>query len=126
MPRTPDISAQADEFTGSVTIYGKSLGYGAADGWATIGGTSSATPIWAALLALVNASPTCAADKINGVQDVGFASPLLYGIAANRTAYARSFNDIVSATTTTSASTTGSSSRHASVSTWHPASALHN
>ena len=93
---TPDVSAQADEFTGSVTIYGKSLGYGAPNGWATIGGTSSATPIWAALLALVNASPTCAADKINGVQDVGFASPLLYGIAANRTAYARSFNDIVS------------------------------
>ena len=92
----PDVSAQADEFTGSVTIYGKSLGYGASDGWATIGGTSSATPIWAALLALVNASPTCSADKINGVQDAGFASPLLYGIAANATAYARSFNDIVS------------------------------
>ena len=92
----PDVSAQADEFTGSVTIYGKSLGYGASDGWATIGGTSSATPIWAALLALVNASPSCSADKINGVQDAGFASPLLYGIAGNATAYARSFNDIVS------------------------------
>ena len=93
---TPDVSAQADEFTGSVTIYGRSLGYGNSDGWATIGGTSSATPIWAAMLALVNASPTCSADRINGVQDAGFASPLLYGIAANPTAYARSFNDIVS------------------------------
>ncbi|MGA2527694.1 MAG: protease pro-enzyme activation domain-containing protein [Acidimicrobiales bacterium] len=93
---TPDVSAQADEFTGSVTIYGKSLGYGPADGWATIGGTSSATPIWAAVLALVNASPACSADRVNGVQDVGFASPILYGIAANATAYARSFNDIVS------------------------------
>jgi hypothetical protein len=93
---TPDVSAQADEFTGSVTIYGRSLGYGPANGWATIGGTSSATPIWAALLALVNASPACSADKINGVRDVGFASPILYGIAANPTAYARSFNDIVS------------------------------
>ena len=30
------------------------------------------------------------------MQDVGFASPLLYGIAANPTAYGRSFNDIVS------------------------------
>ncbi len=79
-----------------MTIYGKSLGYGPANGWATIGGTSSATPIWAAMLALVNASPACSADKINGVQDVGFASPILYGIAANPTAYARSFNDIVS------------------------------
>ena len=93
---TPDVTAQADEFTGSVTIFGQSLGYGPKNGWATIGGTSSATPIWAALLALVNASPQCSADKINGVQDVGFASPILYGIADNPTAYARSFNDIVS------------------------------
>ena len=31
---------------------------------------------------------------INGVPDVGFASPILYGIAANPTAYAASFNDI--------------------------------
>ena len=93
---TPDVSAEADEFTGSATIYGRSLGYGPANGWATIGGTSSATPIWAALLALVNASPTCSADKVNGVQDVGFASPILYGIAADPTAYARSFNDIIS------------------------------
>jgi hypothetical protein len=93
---TPDVSAEADEFTGSVTIYGKLLGYGPPNGWATIGGTSSAAPIWAALLALVDASPTCSADKINGVQNVGFASPILYGIAANPTAYARSFNDIVS------------------------------
>jgi hypothetical protein len=93
---TPDVSAEADEFTGAVTIYGVGLGYGGADGWATIGGTSSATPIWAALIALVNASPTCSADRVNGVPDVGFASPILYGIAANPAAYAASFNDIVS------------------------------
>lgn len=93
---TPDVSAQADEFTGSTTIYGRSLGYGPANGWATIGGTSSATPIWAGLLALVNASPTCSTDKVNGVPDVGFASPILYAIAASPTAYAKSFNDIVS------------------------------
>jgi hypothetical protein len=93
---TPDVSAQADEFTGAVTIYGKSLSYGSLGGWTTIGGTSSATPIWAAVLALVNASPTCSVDKINGVQDVGFASPLLYAIAADPTAYSRSFNDVVS------------------------------
>ena len=92
----PDVSAQGDEFTGAVTLFGKSLGYGPADGWATIGGTSSATPIWAAMLALVNASPMCSTEKVNGVPDVGFASPILYGIAGNATAYARSFNDIVS------------------------------
>jgi hypothetical protein len=96
----PDVSAQADEFTGSITIYGQSLGYGDSNGWATIGGTSSATPIWAALEALINASPGCAADTIafgggeGSVPDVGFVSPILYGIAANPTAYAASFNDI--------------------------------
>jgi hypothetical protein len=80
----PDVSAQADEFTGAVTIYQAAYG-----GWTTIGGTSSATPIWAATLALVNASPTCATSK-----GVGFASPLLYAVASDSSAYAASFNDI--------------------------------
>jgi len=79
----PDVSAQADEFTGGITVYAGSLG-----GWQTFGGTSSATPIWAALLAVVNESATCPA---NGV---GFVSPLLYSVASNPTAYAASFNDI--------------------------------
>jgi subtilase family serine protease len=92
----PDVSAQADEFTGSVTIYGADLGYGFADGWATIGGTSSATPIWAAMLALVNGSAGCAADLVNGVPDAGFASPLLYSVAATPAAYAASFTDVTS------------------------------
>ncbi|MHB8435448.1 MAG: protease pro-enzyme activation domain-containing protein [Acidimicrobiales bacterium] len=89
----PDVSAQADEFTGAVTIYSAQFG-----GWVTIGGTSSATPIWAAMLALVNASPSCSSNTINfagtNVQDIGFASPLLYAVASNPTAYAASFNDI--------------------------------
>ena len=97
---TPDVSAQADEFTGAVTIFGVSLGYGPANGWATIGGTSSSTPIWAALLALVNESSYCSTDLVTfatgKVQDAGFASPLLYGIAANAKAYAASFNNIIS------------------------------
>jgi hypothetical protein len=93
---TPDVTAQADEYTGAVTIYGQSLGYGFPDGWATIGGTSSSSPIWAAVLALVNASSACAADKINGVQDAGFASPILYGIGADPIADAASFHDITS------------------------------
>ena len=100
----PDVSAQADEFTGAVTIYGAELGYGPPNGWATIGGTSSATPIWAAMLALVNASSSCTGDTIpfneggtsTPVPDAGFASPILYGIAGNPTAYAASFNDITS------------------------------
>ena len=101
---TPDVTAQADEFTGAVTIFGISLGYGPPNGWTTIGGTSSATPIWAAMLALVNASHSCLADTVTFdeggtptlVPDAGFASPILYGIAGNATAYAASFNDIKS------------------------------
>jgi hypothetical protein len=90
----PDVSAQADEFTGAVTIYSTSFANPETpDGWITIGGTSSSTPIWAALLADINASATCQANPVtkNGV---GFASPLLYAVASNPTAYAASFNDI--------------------------------
>jgi Pro-kumamolisin, activation domain/IPT/TIG domain len=80
----PDVSAQADEFTGAITIYQAAFG-----GWSTIGGTSSATPIWAATLALVNASSTCASTD-----GVGFVSPSLYAVASGSTAYSASFNDI--------------------------------
>jgi subtilase family serine protease len=82
----PDVSAQADEFTGAVTIYMDSQG-----GWSTIGGTSSATPIWAAMLALVDGSSSCSA---HGITNIGFASPLLYAVAANGAEYAESFHDI--------------------------------
>jgi Pro-kumamolisin, activation domain/Divergent InlB B-repeat domain/IPT/TIG domain len=84
----PDVSAQADEFTGGVTVYTHAYG-----GWQTYGGTSSAAPIWAALLAVANESSTCQShgDTENGV---GFVSPLLYSVASNPTAYAASFNDI--------------------------------
>jgi hypothetical protein len=84
----PDVSAQADEFTGAVTIYVNAFG-----GWTTIGGTSSATPIWAGLLALINASQlsaTCSSPAAG----VGFANPLLYAVASNPADYAASFNDI--------------------------------
>ena len=84
----PDVSAQADEFTGAITIYSQAFGAGNS-GWITIGGTSSATPIWAASLALVNASPSCSTTG-----GVGFVSPLLYGVASNPTAYAASFTDV--------------------------------
>ncbi len=72
----PDVSAQADEFTGAITVYEAAFG-----GWGTIGGTSSSTPIWAAMLALINASPTCAAHAATR-GGVGFVSPLLYAVAS--------------------------------------------
>jgi Pro-kumamolisin, activation domain/PASTA domain/IPT/TIG domain/Divergent InlB B-repeat domain len=84
----PDVSANADEFTGGITVYMAAL-----DGWNTFGGTSSAAPLWAAMLADVNASATCQGNPAtrNGV---GFVNPLLYSVASNPTAYAASFNDI--------------------------------
>jgi hypothetical protein len=84
----PDVSANADEFTGAVTIYIAEFG-----GWLTIGGTSSAAPMWAGMLADVNASSTCK-NNVATANGVGFVNPLLYSVASNPTAYAASFNDI--------------------------------
>jgi hypothetical protein len=84
----PDVSAQADEFTGSITVYQASFG-----GWGTTGGTSSSTPIWAAMVALVNASPTCAAHAVTR-SGAGFVSPLLYAVASHPGDYPAAFNDV--------------------------------
>jgi hypothetical protein len=90
----PDVSAQADEYTGAPTFYSKAFKEeGFSSGWITIGGTSSASPIWAAMLALADASPTCRTSATTA-SGVGFVSPLLYAIASDPTAYAASFNDI--------------------------------
>ena len=88
--QVPDVSAVADEFTSGITIYIAAFG-----GWTTIGGTSSAAPMWAGMLADVNESPTCQSNNATKT-GVGFASPLLYSVASNPTAYAASFNDIAS------------------------------
>jgi hypothetical protein len=59
--------------------------------WYQIGGTSLATPLWAAMLAEVNGSYGCSAAT-NGV---GFVDPLLYQVASSSpTNYAEAFNDI--------------------------------
>jgi hypothetical protein len=91
----PDVSAQADEFTGAVTVYSRE--YASArhhtSGWSTVGGTSSAAPIWAASLALIDASPACAAAGESG-RGVGFAAPLLYEIASDPAQDAASFTDV--------------------------------
>ena len=81
--QVPDISAQGDEITGAITI---ELG----GRWTTIGGTSSATPLWAAMLADVNASKTCAAQH----SSIGFVTPALYAIAGEPAEAAASFNDV--------------------------------
>jgi hypothetical protein len=79
---TPDVSAQADEFTGAITVYFEGQ-------WLTFGGTSSATPLWAAMLTDINASKAC---TLSG--QVGFANPALYAVASVPSEYAASFNDV--------------------------------
>jgi Pro-kumamolisin, activation domain/IPT/TIG domain len=97
----PDVSAQADEYTGAVTVYSASyISPSTPTGWITTGGTSSAAPIWAATLALANASPTCRANRATA-RGVGFAAPLLYRVASNPAAYAASFTDVRTGTNDT-------------------------
>jgi subtilase family serine protease len=76
----PDVSADADPFTGYLVYY--------QGGWTGIGGTSAAAPVWAALIALADASPQC-----NGTT-VGFANPALYRAAGS--AYSQYFDDVTS------------------------------
>jgi hypothetical protein len=82
--QTPDVSAVADPQSGPTIFYNGS--------WAQYGGTSSATPMWAAMLAEINASSGCAMPH-----GVGFADPLLYQVAsASAAGYAAAFNDVTS------------------------------
>ncbi len=74
----PDVSADADPYTGYVIYWNGS--------WGTIGGTSAAAPLWAAYMALVNASSYCAGSP------VGFANPALYAAAASN--YSSDFSDV--------------------------------
>jgi IPT/TIG domain-containing protein/fibronectin type III domain protein len=81
----PDVSALADPQTGPTIFYG--------GGWTQIGGTSSSTPMWAAMLAEINASSGCSTLP----HGVGFADPLLYQVAStSTTAYADAFSDVTS------------------------------
>jgi hypothetical protein len=109
---TPDVSASANPSHGT-TVYisspPSSSGSGQllpnrrrandSDGsWGTIGGTSAAAPIWAAVAAEIAGSgvtgTSCAAlPSTAGGPDLGFLAPELYAVAASD--YSMSFNNIV-------------------------------
>ncbi|HVV89025.1 MAG TPA: S53 family peptidase, partial [Solirubrobacterales bacterium] len=74
----PDVSADAAPQTGYVVH--------SEEAWDVTGGTSAGAPFWAALVALINASPACDGDSI------GFANPALYEIGGS--AYAANFRDV--------------------------------
>jgi subtilase family serine protease len=62
----PDVSALAGPYPYWMYVQG---------GWWSWGGTSLASPLWASLIALTNASSAC------GGTTVGFANPVLYSVA---------------------------------------------
>ena len=72
----PDVSALAGPFPYLNYVSGS---------WGSWGGTSLAAPLWASLIALSDASNTCSGENI------GFANPLLYDVAATDPA---AFNDV--------------------------------
>lgn len=67
----PDISMSAS-VSGAVNIYISGLPFGA--GWAPIGGTSEATPLFAGIVAI--------ADQLNNHQPLGMIDPALYAMEA--------------------------------------------
>ncbi len=87
--QVPDVSADADPATGYLIYWNGSGSMGGLpSGWQGIGGTSAGAPVWAALIALADASRSC-----HGAS-VGFANPGLYRAAGS--VYANDFNDVIS------------------------------
>lgn len=87
---TPDVSLDADPATG-YPIYctaGSNCSGLGGSGWLTIGGTSAAAPMWAAMVALANQQAAKA-----GKGHLGFLNPLLYKIGSGAN-YHRDFHDI--------------------------------
>lgn len=86
----PDISALADE----IAVY-------ALGGWQSIGGTSAATPIWAAGLMLVNEA------LIHNANGVYYYSPGLFYEAINNTNRYQPYNDVTQGSNLYYPATTG-------------------
>jgi len=88
--QVPDVSADADPYTGYTIYYDGS--------WVAIGGTSAAAPLWAAVAALIDASPFCSdyGSGNAGVQPAG-----LYAMVSAEHSYiystrAEGFYDVTS------------------------------
>lgn len=82
MRQVPDVAADADPLSGYQIIFGGQAGQA--------GGTSAATPLWAATIALINQD---LGQK--GLRDVGFANPALYYMGENSSKFSvRPFHDV--------------------------------
>ena len=82
--QVPDVSALADPNTGYLIANGQDTDGG--QFWGIIGGTSGASPTWAALAAQADLDLSCAADG-----PVGFVNPALYQLPSS------AFRDITGA-----------------------------
>ncbi|HUZ86694.1 MAG TPA: S53 family peptidase [Candidatus Baltobacterales bacterium] len=82
MRQVPDVAADADPATGFHIVFGGREGQA--------GGTSAATPLWAATVALINQDL-----KKKGLREVGFANPGIYWMGENESKFsARPFHDV--------------------------------
>lgn len=79
----PDVSALADPYHGYVIMeYAHTSSLPAGEYFSIWGGTSGAAPVWAAVLAITDASTTC---RLNG--EAGFANPGLYAAGGNSSVF---------------------------------------
>lgn len=87
----PDVSAAADPDTG-YQVFATDPVTGE-PGWATIGGTSAASPLWAGITAIVAQVAASQGRGLDGEPGrLGFLAPTLYAVAADRP---DAFHDIV-------------------------------
>lgn len=84
--QVPDVSALADPKDGYVIEEYYNDGTNSGEYYNIIGGTSGAAPVWAAVLALADASATC---KVGG--SAGFVNPQLYTVGGLPTTSASAF-----------------------------------
>jgi subtilase family serine protease len=89
----PDVSADSDPNSGYI-VYANGGSSKVQAGWQSSFGTSAATPLWAALTALANASASCRGLTL------GFVNPALYKLAGG-SSYMADFHDITAASPTT-------------------------
>lgn len=89
--QTPDVALNSDPHNGYV-IYCSIAYAGCNDAhpWVVVGGTSTATPLWAALTALASEM----AQRTNNNSSLGFITPQLYQIARDPQQYTLCFHDI--------------------------------
>ncbi|HVB75283.1 MAG TPA: protease pro-enzyme activation domain-containing protein [Ktedonobacteraceae bacterium] len=100
----PDISLNADPAVGYVVYCTITAAFctSTSSSFYTVGGTSAAAPMWAAIIALTDQYALQ-----QGGNNLGFLNPLLYTLLNSSTLYGRAFHDVTSGTNLNYPATTG-------------------